>query len=191
MRNFFLIACLLLALLLVFRSCDSQSEQSKLVDKALYNTSVALENRYQLYEGATSVGGIVGTPYYYERIGLDLDCYKVLSKYEGRKILVDCAETLLNEINSNQKLLHFLKPSPFTIKNIDISIFAHYHDRKSVFYPEIAVFVIRRGIISYRTNTPEKPYVYHTEEKETYEEAKKIIQEHLNTAQNLNDSVKI
>lgn len=181
MKKFIWLALLLIILILAFRGCDDRSENDKMIENIFYNTSKVLKDRYHIHEMSSRTSGIVGTPYYFEVLGLGFSSYRVLSKDEGRKMLIDCAETLLKEINSNLNLLPFLKPSPFTINNVEIAIYDYQPDGQLAYYPDILIFAFRDGEITYRTKVPEHQFGYHTEEIETYEEAKRIIQGQLTT----------
>ena len=42
---------------------------------------------------------------------------------KARKVLINCIENLLNEINNNKEISSYLYNAPFTYKNLDLGIF--------------------------------------------------------------------
>jgi hypothetical protein len=165
----------------LFAGCNSASENGtdnrrievKMTYKAVQETAKILKERYQLrYVGIAESGG----KDYYTLIGTRFQLFRIVSKEEGRKILVDSTEELLKNINSNPALLPHLKPSPFTDKNVQVVVFVYQKDGGDNYHPDITVLSMMEGEIEYRTKSPEKKYGYYTVEKETYEEAKKIVE---------------
>lgn len=153
----------LFILYLVFWAWDNRPKEKKMMRKAIYNAVGTLENRYPLYYISRSESENKG---YYNTIGTSFKLFQTISKEDGRKILVDCVKELLKEINSNTKLLPYLKPSPFTAANIEVTLYVYQPDGAGTLHPDIAIFLIRNEVISYQ---------YYTEEKENYKDALKII----------------
>lgn len=137
------------------------------------NTIKTLEHRYMMNSMGYSEQG---DERHYNKIGLQFQIFRPLSKDEGRKILIDSAEELLTAINTTPEMLSFLEPSPFTYLNVEIVIFTYHSNGQSTYYPDIAVFADRRGIIRFATEREDMKYDYYTEEEETFEEALKIVQ---------------
>ncbi len=163
---------LLCSILLFFVQCDSRSERAKLAHQAMYNAASTLENRYQMKfigwsEGADEV--------HYKRMGLNFQVFRVLSKSEGRKMLIDSVNELLKEINTLSELQSFLNPAPFSPLNVEIHIFDYQPDGKDVYYPNIVAFTAYKGNLRYKTKIPENEFGYYTKESETYEEALSIV----------------
>jgi hypothetical protein len=141
--------------------------------KAVQETSKILKERYQLrYVGIAESGG----KDYYTLIGTRFQLFRIVSKEEGRRILVDSTEELLKNINSNPAFLPHLKPSPFTAKNVEVVIFIYNENNGTVYYPDLTELSMMEGQIEYATEVPDNKYRYYTVEKETYEEAKKIVE---------------
>lgn len=164
----------MLFLYIVLGGCDNRTEDTKMVHKAVYNVARTLNNRYQLhYIGLSEAGD----KEHYKKIGLDFEMFRIISKDEGRKILIDCVEELLKEINSNPQLQPYLQPSPFTVANIEIAIFVRHPDGKAAYHPDLGILTVRGGIIRYSTDIPEMrhKFGFYTEEKESYEDALKIV----------------
>ncbi len=137
-------------------------------------------NRYQIQQIGFGEGG---DKKYYKSISLSFNVYRILSKDEGRKILLGCTEELLKEINSNLELLPYLLPSPFTVANIEVTLYVYHPNGTNVYYPNILIFTARRGKIMFKTELPEMKfkYGYYTEEEESYEDALEIVHFQLNT----------
>lgn len=166
--------CLMFLLYIALGGCDDRSEDEKMVHKAIYTTAKTLNDRYQLhYMGIVEAGD----KEHYKKIGLFFELMRIINKEEGRKIIVNCAQELLKEINSNPNLLPYLLPSPFPVENIELAIYIRHPDGQSVYHPDLAVISLRKGVIRYSTDTPEmrRKLGFYTEEKETYEEALKIL----------------
>ena len=112
---------------------------------------------------------------YYTKVGMHFQIFRPLTKNEGRKMLLEIAQVLLNELNLNSQLEPYLKPYPFNIDNIRLVLIAYYPDRTKVYHPDILTFSLSRGTIYYVTDIPELKYQHHTEESESFEEAEKIV----------------
>lgn len=172
MKKIFMCICVIFFLFFTLRGCiDNRTEREKIADHMMKNVSNVLKKRHQLKKVGWSRGGDKNN---YKTMGLYFDHYGVMSKDEGRRMLIDSARELLNDINSDQLLLPFLQPSPFTMSNIVMDIYVSQPDGNSVFYPDIYAFALTKEKITYYTQIPEKIGFY-TREGESYEEALKIL----------------
>lgn len=174
MKKMIGIFCLICFLYFIFWNHDDRSEEEKMAHEAVYNTIATLKSRYPLHYIGLSESGDTD---YYHTIGLSFQLLQIISKEDGRKMLVDCVEELLKEINSNPKLLPYLNPSPFTAASVTVAIYVYHKNGTDPSYPNIGIFSVRDGIVEYITQTPETraKYQYYTTEKESYEEALKIV----------------
>jgi len=174
MKFFLLMLCFILSIYSL-NGCTKKSGEEKMINDVMKKVSQILKNRYSL-----ELAGIkIAAPAPQKKIitlGLSFDVYRLISKDEARRILVDSTKELLNEINS--KLTSYLEPETFTTHNLEISIVVFHPDGKSTFYPDIRIFSNRKGKLLFSTETPEtqKKFGYHTRETETYEEALSIVQ---------------
>src|SRR5205085_1771860 len=100
-------------------------------------------NRHQLYYIGLSEAG---DKTHYKEIGLYFELLRIVNKDEARKIVIDCAEELLKEINSNPQLQPYLQPSPFTVTNIEIFINIRHPDGKIAYYPDLGILSLSGGI---------------------------------------------
>jgi len=99
-----------------------------------------------------------------------------MSQEECRKVILDCAQLFLKEINSDAQLTPYLSVKPFGYKNIEVLIFMSHPDRSRPLHPSISVVSLTDGIIKYRTVNPENTYEYKSVVRETYEEALRKVQ---------------
>lgn len=97
------------------------------------------------------------------------------TKEQLRELIIKTAHELLNQVNENEEIQKFIKNLPFTIKNVEIIIYNHDKDGRSLKDPEISNAQISQGILDYCTIDPEDSYRYKHQYKETYEEALKAL----------------
>jgi hypothetical protein len=116
-----------------------------------------------------------GTKEKYEIIGLEFYCKRILSKDEGRRILLQCAEEFLEGLNSSSEFQQYMVNYPFNGENIIINIYIYSPITWDVYHPDISVFSFYDDVLHYMTNSPQNQYVYFSKEKETLEEAKRIV----------------
>lgn len=111
-------------------------------------------------------------------LGFDFQIRGPLSQEQLRKILIDCVEDLLNELNINEEIRPFLKTYPFTSKEVNIGIFiVDANGGKNVFYPSIGVARATKEKIVYRKYDPNSQYSQDKEVlEEFYTDALKIVQ---------------
>ena len=163
---------LVFLLLILFGSFDDRPEYIKMVHRAIYNVANEMEKRHQLQSSGMIEAGRENC---YTKVGMHFHIYRPLTKNEGRMMLLEIAQILLNELNLNSQLEPYLKPYPFTINNIEIVLIAYYPDKTQVYHPDVVIFTLSEGTIRYVTDIPELKYQHHTEESESVEEAIKIV----------------
>ncbi|MBA3602346.1 MAG: hypothetical protein H0W50_01575 [Parachlamydiaceae bacterium] len=149
------------------------SKAENLVNQILTETALEVESLDKIKVSGEMVsmpGGIVKT------MGLSFNSYEKLSKEEIRKKTVQLAEKLLQNINSNKEIPPFLAKSPFTINEIEISIYNHDQQGNWPYDPEIGNAHFNRGKITYSTYDPDKKFGNKNEFVESYEEALLIVQ---------------
>ncbi len=114
----------------------------------------------------------------YQNLGLELYSNKILTKNQGRLILIACAKELLNAINSTPQFRKYMQMYPFDGNNIVINIYNRGPRNSDLYYPDISSFSIYNNELRYYTYTPEseKIFQYFSIEKETLEEAMKIVE---------------
>ena len=148
------------------------SKGEALVNRILSDTSKIIKNKYHLKPsglGAAMPGGPV------QELTLCFTIKGPFSKERLRKLVVECAQEVVNHVNANAEIQQFLAKPPFTVKNVQIIIYNHDKDGRQTNDPEIATAQISQGILNYRTNDPNDRYRYKSEIDETYGEALKIL----------------
>lgn len=144
-----------------------------IVNQVVCKAERAIEKKYHIKTigvGLAMPEGIV------RQIGLSLYTRNQLTKENLRKLLVECSQELLTQININVEIQPFLRESPFTLENVEIIIFNHDKDGMNLYDPEICVARFSEGILTYKTDDPDVKYKYKNRFTETYEEALKAFQ---------------
>jgi hypothetical protein len=151
----------------------SQGEQ--LVNSILAKTAKIIKDKYDLKpcgEGAAMPGGPI------QELTLCFTTKYPYTKEKLRELIIKTAQELLNQVNENKEIQEFIKEPPFTIKNIQIIIYNHDKNGRSLRDPEISNAQILQGIVSYSTIDPEDSFKYKNEYEESYEEALKALSTH-------------
>ena len=179
MRSGLLLSIFFASIPLVLFSCDDGSpanDKLSMGHAIMKNVNKTLSSRHNM-----NMGGFREATHRddkkYKTMGLCFQIQRPVSKEEGRKLLIDCAEELLSQINTHPDFQQFMHEYPFTVKNIEIVMYVSTETGGTIYHPEIAIFSLVNGQLCYRTNTPENRYIFFSKEKETYEEALRIIEE--------------
>lgn len=93
----------------------------------------------------------------------------------SRELLVKCAQTLLNNVNSNKKIRPYLKDYPFGPKNIHITIY--FRGLNDINIPDgkiSTVSICNRDIIRWKSHNG--PYELTILKTESYEDALRIVE---------------
>jgi len=109
-------------------------------------------------------------------ISIGFETRHPMKKEEWCKVIVECTQQFLKDINSDAKLEPYLSEKPYTYKHIEIKIFISNPDGSSIFHPGISVTSLVNGEISYSTVDPENRWRYKSDEYESYEEALQKVQ---------------
>lgn len=151
------------------------SKGEQLVNSILATTAKIIKDRYDLKpcgEGASMPGGPI------KKLALCFTTKYPYTKEKLRELTIKTAQELLNQVNENKEIQEFIKEPPFTIKNIQIIIYNHDKNGRSLKDPEISNAQILQGILSYSSIDPEDIFRYKNEYEESYEEALKILSVH-------------
>jgi len=172
---FGIISIILLSSFFSFIFGNSISEKRKIAIQITDRLGKKLKKKYNLRFKGISEAAVDGK---YETIGVELGYQKILTKDEGRVLLLNCAHDVLEAFNSYPQFRQYMTNVPFTGYNIIVNIYIRYPDGHSVYYPEYCGFSYYNDQLTYYTNTPESldNYEYYTKEKEPYEEALKIVE---------------
>jgi hypothetical protein len=172
-KKLFYIGCTFLFTVYALGGCDRTPAKDKMVNQAMYQTLLKVEDTYQLHVIARSVrlnGSL------YKAIGMQFQSYRPLTKDEGRKALLYGAQQLLDHLNANPDLRPFFEIAPLTMNNIEFVIFAAMPDGGQLYDPDISVFALRSGVITYTMHHPDKKFHEVTREVESYSDALKMIE---------------
>ena len=100
-------------------------------------------------------------------------CRRPIDIEEGRKMLVYAANEFLREINSDEKIRPYLGIYPFQPKNVEIAIFLQHPDGSDTNTDELAVIVMRDGLLQYKCS--DSRFSMFKLHEEAYEEACEIL----------------
>lgn len=146
------------------------SQGELLVNEILAKTAKIIKDKYNLKPcgaGASMPGGPI------RELTLCFDTKYPHTKEKLRELLIKTAQELLEQVNESKEIQKFIKDPPFTIKNVQIIIYNHDKNGRSLQDPEISNAQILQGILNYSTIDPEDSFKYKNEYEESYEEALK------------------
>jgi len=150
------------------------SKGEQLVNSTLAKTAESIKKQYNIRpsgSGAAMPGGPI------QELTLCFDTKYAYTKEKLRKLLINSAQELLDQINTNKEMQEFLIKRPFTIKEVEILIYNNNEDGTEVYDPEISIARISHGNLIYRTTDIKDNFKYKNHFKETYEEALKYLQD--------------
>ena len=145
-----------------------------LLSEVMYETAKRIEERYEDVvlsdTGISMPGGVV------RELRLVFDTRGPFVKDHIRKLLIEFAYELRDQINLDEEVRPHLSTYPFTVENVQIVINNENREGKTVFDPEIGMANMTSGILNYYTYDPEALYCrYKNRARETYEEALDIL----------------
>lgn len=143
----------------------------QLVNDNLIAAAQIIQKKYNLNpcgEGAAMHGGPI------KKLILCFDTKTQHTKEELRKLLINCANELIDYTNKNKEIQPFLAKIPFTIENIEITIF-NKNNGKEVYDPLISTAEVFLSILTYRTIDINDVFKFKTEYRESYAEALKML----------------
>lgn len=151
-----------------------EPEQAKFVGEILDKASKKLRSKYDMRPIGTGIGmpdGVV------TMLALSFEKTGPLSREEGRKIIVDCVQDILQIINTHEKIRPYLKNYPFSATDVEVRIFLEDKFRNDIFDPNYGVISSINASIDYKYTSAENPNKYMKVEKEKFEEALKMVQD--------------
>lgn len=175
MKLLFIVAILLLLIFTAFIMPNKNedfylSREEQLVNMILGKTAKIIKEKCNLQpvgSGSAMPGGHI------RKLCLAFDTRDQHNKEELRKLLINCSEELLYQINIVEQIQPFLVNPPFTIKNVEIIVYNQDKNGRGLPNPEISTARISDGILIYKTVDPEDRFKYKNEFEETYHEALK------------------
>ena len=140
---------LLLFLGVTFGTCDAFGENApyeKYVNQIINEVEQEAKREFNLY----CVGSGGRMPTSVETIALRFYAYKRGTIQEARELMVSLKNKLVQKVNSNKKIQPYLKTSPFSWVEADISISFSKEDNSSYLDGSVAfVCSAREGMIAY------------------------------------------
>lgn len=106
-----------------------------------------------------------------QKLGLAFLCYQDIELTHARELLVDAVDSMVGEINANEKIRPYLFNYPFKASNIEIRIFLRNPDGSDVSPGKLSVIEAIDGILEYRIDNSQTN-LFTLIQAETYEEAK-------------------
>ena len=172
-----IITLLLLVFVAISSGCSLNTKKEPLdkesfyIRKVLANTANNLEHSHDIHAAAFGMAAMEEV----ESLKLHFQVNRKLSKDEIRPILLDCVAEMVKNVHECEGIQPYLLPEGFSEKNVEIGLYFS-EKRKEVAHPNIAVAAIYNGEIEYRTVLEGEPYKYHSDERESYEEAVAIVE---------------
>ena len=152
------------------------SENEKMILSVERNAGKQISARNNLQYSGSGGGNTDGK---IRMSSLSFSIRKPLTKNEARRLIVACIQEYLQIINEDEKLRPALLHYPFTAADVELSVNSKYPDGSRVYDPYIGMVFNGNNngkvYIYYSSNDPDQEYKYKLEEKETYEEALKIL----------------
>jgi hypothetical protein len=156
-------------------SYEEISEEDKVIAEILCESADFLEKKYDMRLIGTGTGGSDELNY----LGLTFLVYRgELKKEEIRVILVESVQNFLDFINQEKRLTLYTNNYPFKVENISIMIIFKCEDGEGVNHPGIGRALLERsGFLSYETLDIENYCHRVSGEKESFEDALRIVEE--------------
>ena len=124
----------------IFMSNKEESFQnsriSVLVNQVICKTEQAIEKKFKIKTvgvGLAMPDGII------REVGLSFYTKGRFTKEHLRMLLVEFAQELLKQVNTNEEIQSYLLKAPFTLENVQIIIFNYDKDGMDLIDPEITV----------------------------------------------------
>jgi hypothetical protein len=148
------------------------SKAAQLANSTLAKTAKIIKEKYDIKPcgmGAAMPGGPI------QELTLCFDTKNPFTKDQLRRMLINSAQELLNQMNENKEIQQFIKEPPFTIKNVQIIIYNSAKDGREVYDPGISTVEVSHGVLTYQTVDSSDTFKYKNTYTETYEEAVKAL----------------
>lgn len=177
MKVIVVLTALFLFLCIVISACNQEPslpESDRLAYKISGRIAEQLNDKYDLRLNGVGLSGS-GDEDSLKTIMLSFSLTHLVTKEEGRDLILKCIEDFLREINNFEEIRPYLVQFPFTYENIGLRIL-FYSDAsyRSTLDPNIGCISLDDGIITYKIASSHNEFINKSVEKESYEEALKI-----------------
>lgn len=166
-----IICCSFIGSFLITNDDDQMSFKDQIAVKVINETAKTIEKKYKFHPIGTAMSGMGK----FRSLGIEFQVRGALSKNEARKIIIDCIDKFLLNINSNEKLKPFLSNYPFKPENISIVLYIDDSFGRELFHPEVSIVGYADDRLTYKTLDPENEYRFKDSYDETYEEAFQLV----------------
>jgi len=147
------------------------SKHEIIADKVIAQVAKDLSKIYNLQ--AVGYGGSMHEDV--EEMSLSFSCHRKMTRKEYRKLIVNCSEYFLNEINSNEELRPHLHNFPFTSNHILLFIFVFSENGTELGIGQLSCVSVIKGKVNYSVHETE--YTVKTGFEEPYSEALRLVKE--------------
>ncbi|MBA3722575.1 MAG: hypothetical protein H0W88_09265 [Parachlamydiaceae bacterium] len=165
----FLLCCF--STLSSFSFFSKKKNHTQIADQITNKVAPYLAKKHNM-EWIGKGGGMMGCVY---MMSLSYKIYQPLDQENARRILVDCTEVFLKAINQDEEIRPYLKNYPFTIENVEITLFSSYPNGQNAYDPYVAVATTENHNVVFYTKSPNKKYGYNSEYEEPYAKALEIV----------------
>ncbi len=110
-------------------------------------------------------------------LNIGFEIYRPLTQDEARQIIVESVNELVNAVNENEHIQQYLANVPFGPENVVIDIIIYDNDGNIFYHPNLSYVVSSIGTICYKYEDSEKRFKTKVEKTETFDHAKKIVQQ--------------
>ena len=161
----------------IFTSNSIHSDEgTKIVHEAIKKAIVSIQKKYELQLAGIAEMGDKDNDDKYLNIGLCLVSKKQFSRNEGRKIVLDVSNILLENLNQ-EEVKPYLTVYPFTLKNIYIGITFSMAEKDRDYSQMRSCGIVFPGKLDYEWYNPSDRIGPGLREYETYEEALRLYKE--------------
>ena len=149
------------------------SDESKLLYNFIDREGKNLGKKYHMRHSSTGIGGM--DKVWIMSLGFQRYGYP-LTEEDARRLIVNCVNDFIDEVNRDEPIRPLLRDFPFTAKNVEIVIHNYDKDGYEMVYPLIGTVRNSEGKIGYLIDDELIKNEYKSKKYETYDEAVAILQ---------------
>lgn len=157
----------------IFCGCSDYGPKQMNEDRSMYSvigqTAKELNEKHNLL--CIGAGGGSGIDNKIDSFNVMFQTQNFFNQDEARQLILECAETLVANIDNDEALRPSLKYYPYKIDKVSITILIRDEEGDDYYDPYLGAVLMYSGKIEYCTNDPEDRFQYKSIIEETYEEA--------------------
>lgn len=177
MKTIVVLTVIFLFVCIVVTACNQEPslpESDRLAYKISGRIAEQLKNKYDLDLNGIGLSGN-GDENTLKSIKLMFSLTHLVTKEEGRDLILKCIEDFLREINDFEEIRPYLIHFPFTYEDIGLRILFYSDARyEPTVDPNIDCISLIEGVIKYSIPDKQNRFTNKSIEKESYEDALKI-----------------